>query len=69
MKQTSENLDPLLRRSTVCTMLSVHRMTLHSWVKAGTFPPPLQISDRVSGWRRSTVERFLAERAAESGGA
>lgn len=69
MKQTSENLDPVLRRSTVCTMLSVHRMTLHSWIKAGVFPQPIQLSERVSGWRRSTVEKFIAERAAESVGA
>jgi prophage regulatory protein len=52
-------IDPVLRRPDVLAQLGISNSTLHAWVKAGRFPPPLELGPRVRGWRRSTIEAFL----------
>ena len=62
------DFDRVLGVATVCEMLAnVHEDTLAAWVKAGTLPPPIKLSERTVGWRRSVIDQFIAERAAESG--
>lgn len=66
------SFDPVCSVRAVCSMLAgVHEDTLAAWVKAGKLPPPIRLSNRTVGWRRSTVEKFIAdaERGAESAGA
>lgn len=64
------DFDPVLGVGTVCELLAnVHEDTLSGWVKAGKLAPPIRLSERTLGWRRSVIEKFLAERAAESVGA
>jgi len=37
-------------------------------VKAGDFPPPLNISKGVKGWRLSTVHEWLNQKAGQEAG-
>ncbi len=39
-----------------------NRHSIWRLVKEGRLPQPLKLSPRRSGWRRSTLEQFLAER-------
>ncbi|WKZ86487.1 AlpA family phage regulatory protein [Ralstonia pickettii] len=54
--------DPIWRRRTVLAQVGVSNSTLHAWIKAGRFPPPLELGPRARGWRRSVVEAFLSSR-------
>jgi predicted DNA-binding transcriptional regulator AlpA len=56
--------DPLILRKDARKLYfaDVHRSTLVRWEREGKLPPPIRISARVQGWRRSTLERFLSER-------
>lgn len=38
--------------------------TIWRWVKAGTFPAPIKLSERVTAWESSKVDAFLKERGA-----
>ena len=46
-------------------LLKVSRTTLWRMVKAGDFPPPLNISKGVKGWRLSTVHEWLNQKAGQ----
>jgi len=39
-----------------------NRHSIWRLVREGRLPQPLKLSPRRSGWRRSTLEQFLAER-------
>lgn len=58
-----ETNDPLILRKDARKLYfaGIHRSTLVRWEKEGKLPPPIRVSARVQGWRRSTLERFLAE--------
>lgn len=59
------DIDPLLTRTQVRAMLGgIARNTLRSWEASGKLPAPVRLSERVIGWRRSTIEALL-----ENGGA
>lgn len=52
--------DPLITRAQARDLLGgVSRRTLHNWERSGRLPPPLKLSSRVVGWRRSTLEAVL----------
>ena len=38
--------------------------TIWRWVKAGTFPAPVKLSERVTCWDTAQIEDFLKQRAA-----
>jgi predicted DNA-binding transcriptional regulator AlpA len=59
----TEVLSPKLVRS----MLGVSASTLHRLVRSKAFPKAIPISPGRIGWRRETVERWLAEREAKAG--
>ena len=61
-------IDQVLLAGAVANMLSLSRPTLWRLVKRGAFPRPLRLSPRRIGWRRSTIEAWLAEREAAAGG-
>lgn len=41
--------------------------TIWRWAKAGTFPQPFKLSDRVTAWDADQVEAFIATRQAAPG--
>lgn len=61
------DFDPLVPPAEAARLLGAHRVTIHRWVKQGILPPPLRITARKIGWRRSTIENLLKSR--EQGGA
>ena len=58
-----ESLQVLSRRQ-VAALLGVSAATLGRMVHRGEFPAPIRLSRGRVGWRRATVERWLAEREA-----
>lgn len=54
--------DPVLPPKVVAATLGVHRTTVYSLVRSGDFPKPIQISPARLGWRKSTVDAWLASR-------
>ena len=52
--------DPLLRVKQTLAYLNVGRTTLYSWQKKRGFPPPIRITCRCIGWRRSEIDAWLA---------
>lgn len=54
--------DPLLRLPAVLAVLGVGRSTLYDWMARGIFPKPIKLGTKVSAWRRSAIENFIAAR-------
>ena len=54
----------ILRLPEVCKTTGLSKTTIWRMVKAGTFPPPVQLSPRAVGWRRSDIEKWLENRPA-----
>ena len=40
--------------------------TIWSWVKNGTFPKPIKLSENCTAWTAEAIERWAAERIAAS---
>lgn len=58
--------DRIMRLDEVAEHVGVHKSTILRWEKAGEFPPRIELSDAeggVVGWRKSTVEKWLSDRA------
>ena len=60
-----ESLQVLSRRQ-VAAVLGVSAATLGRMVRRGELPAPIRLSRGRVGWRRATVEQWLAEREAAS---
>ena len=39
----------------------VNRSTLAEWIRAGKLPQPICLTPKTRGWRKSTLDRFLAD--------
>lgn len=65
----SVEIDPLVtrRQARETYFAGICRATLWRWESAGKLPPPIRVSPRKNGWRKSTLERFVAQ--GEAGGA
>ncbi len=61
------DVDPIVRYPAAAKMVGVHKSTLRRYVDEGTMPPPFHISRGVVGWRRSTIEAYIAALEAEAG--
>jgi len=60
---TAEAVRPaILRLPEVMRMTGLGRSTIYRLLAAGRFPPPVQLSVRAVGWRRSDVDNWTAER-------
>jgi len=59
--------DPLITRAQARKLYfgGINRVTLYRWEKEGKVPPPIRVSEGVVGWRRSTLEALIKERAAK----
>lgn len=49
----------ILRLTSVLERTGLSRSTLYRKVQAGTFPKPLRISQRCTGWRQSDVTAWI----------
>lgn len=58
--------DKILRRPDVEEMLGVKRSTIYDWMKAGAFPKPVALGERLVGWRESDIAAWLASRQTKS---
>ncbi|MBX9898009.1 MAG: AlpA family phage regulatory protein [Qipengyuania sp.] len=56
--------DRFLRLSAVLAQTGLSRTTLYRKVRLGTFPRQIKISERCSGWRESSVCKWLADPSA-----
>lgn len=54
----------LLRVPDLCEMLGVSRKTLWAWRRAGTFPEPVRLGERLIAWRPEDITRWLEDQAA-----
>lgn len=52
----------ILRLATVVAMTGLPRSTLYAEMAAGRFPRPVKLTARAVGWRRASVDRWIAER-------
>lgn len=50
-------------------MIPASPATIWRWVKAGAFPQPVRLSDRVTAWDAAQVDAFIATRRATQGAA
>lgn len=55
-------MDGLLNERDLCRFLSLSRSTVRAMVKAGDFPPPVQLGARRIAWRRDAVHEWVASR-------
>ena len=51
-----------LRVSQLTKGLSVSRATIYNWLKKGTFPKPIKISDGVVVFRKSDIDAWIASK-------
>lgn len=54
--------DKILRQNDVQDITGLSRSTIYRHVNAGTFPTPIKLTDRLIGWRASTIFDWLANR-------
>ena len=61
----NQDNDPLIIRAQARLIYfgGIDRSTLAKWEKAGKVPPPIHVSKRVVGWRRSTLEAWIDGKA------
>lgn len=61
-KAPGAEMDSILRLHDVLRISGASRSSIYLWINAGIFPPPVTLGVRAVGWRKSEVERWLAER-------
>lgn len=61
--------DPMLRAPEVMARTGLSRTTLWRRVRAGTFPPPVELGVNAIGWPASVIEAWLANRPTRTYGA
>lgn len=59
--------DPIIRPRQARRLLGIGNTTLYKLVKDGKLPPPIKITERASGWRKSVLDAFLAHREDAAG--
>ncbi len=64
----SANTNPitLLRRNQVEAMTGLARSTIYKLIKAGSFPKPIQLTDRAVAWPSNLIESWISEKLAKS---
>lgn len=55
----------ILRKKQVLAMVGLSASTIYALQKAGTFPQPLKLSLRATGWLTSDIESWLATKVAQ----
>lgn len=54
--------DHLLRLTAVEAKVGVKKTAIYNWIKEGKFPAPLRLSPKVSVWRESDIDLWIANR-------
>jgi prophage regulatory protein len=52
----------VLRLPAVKARVGLGKSSIYSGIKKGTFPAPIKLSERASGWLEHSIDAFLAER-------
>jgi prophage regulatory protein len=55
----------LLTVTDVCKLLRISKPTLWRIRRAGNFPDPTRVTERIFGWRRSEIDAWLATRPSQ----
>lgn len=55
-------LDPLIPVTEAARMLGTTRGNAWKWARKGILPPPIRLTSRKVGWRKSTLEALLQQR-------
>lgn len=66
MASTDSKITCFLREKQVRKLIPVAHSTLWAWVRAGKFPAPLKLSDRITVWRGSDVQAFIKQNGGEA---
>jgi prophage regulatory protein len=64
---TGAQPDTLLLASKVMELAGISRSEVYRLLRLGTFPPPVRLGVRRVAWRRSDVQRWMAERLLRDG--
>ena len=54
--------DILYRLPEVMARTGLARSTIYHWIAHGEFPQPIKLGERISAWRSSELETWLASR-------
>lgn len=52
--------ESFLRLKQVVELTSISKATIWRWVKNGTFPKPIKITSRVTVWKSSDIQAYIA---------
>lgn len=52
--------DRIYRKPQVCELTGLAASTIYEKVREGTFPKPVKLGPRASGWKASDIEKFIA---------
>ena len=55
-------MDRVIRKLELLQIVGVSSATLHRWVAAGSFPPPIRLGANSVGWLASEVQEWLSSR-------
>lgn len=55
-------IDRILRAKAAADRLGISIRTFYREVSIGNIPPGMRITERISGWRESTIEKVIADR-------
>jgi predicted DNA-binding transcriptional regulator AlpA len=64
MTEQTEAIDYVRTRKQVAEFLGISLRTLQRMESRGEIPGRIRVSDRIYGYRQSTIDRFLASRTA-----
>lgn len=53
--------DKILRLAQVLDRFPVSKSSWYDGIRSGRYPPPLRISERLSGWPASVIDELIAE--------
>ena len=66
MNSKPEAFDRFMRLPEVVRTIGVSRSSIYAWQKQGLLPKAVQIGPRTVGWKESTIQRFISQRASQS---
>lgn len=55
-------MNNLIRAAELAKMLTISKPTLWRMEQRGELPPKIRITERVSGWRESDIQKWMKER-------